>query len=604
MRILQLFALLLALTACVGVDRPADSCPANTQSLPNCPPHAAIEDPAVSAWYEERTWLPAHEWDDDPVAIGIEAEIPIQPARLKLLSTSEQDAVYSLAAKLQMIEQARYTVDAAYYIFKGDLVGKAFLGALCEAVQRGVDVRLLVDSLGTISLDKNWLRALYQCQLSAPFITNTDGVATNRRARVQVVIFNTLSNVFSNPNRRSHDKLLVVDGREPALAMVMTGGRNISLSYYGINADGSPNVDTYMDAELLLRPDPAVAEDMNVGLLAEQYFSLLNSFKDNRTIQGRVPPDRVTAFPQREAEMKQALRQLKSVPVIAAAIEAMDSYLASGYRPGEVMLAHEFGNLVSKKPVTDAVANMRRNPNSIVYLLSQQNDLDEKHIKVVSPYLFAARYTDKQGNVLLDEAVEIKEWLEEDPQRSYEIITNSVLTSDNFLAQSVVDMDMAPRLLLTEELKARWQGNREAGELNRELVGSAEWLELTQHPRLKVYETGRLDDAFLGGEVDYGKLHAKYMISDKMGFLGTSNFDYRSRLHNNEMGFFFRSEPLTEDFIADFERLKGQSYRWGSPEWLQLRLEVSESGGIKGASTRYQQVLYRMLRTTGLDWQF
>ena len=91
-------------------------------------------------------------------------------------------------------------------------------------------------------------------------------------------------------------------------------------------------------------------------------------------------------------------------------------------------------------------------------------------------------------------------------------------------------MDMAPRLLLTEELKARWQGNREAGELNRELVGSAEWLELTQHPRLKVYETGRLDDSFLGGEVDYGKLHAKYMISDKMGFFLEPAYLYADRM--------------------------------------------------------------------------
>lgn len=302
--------------------------------------------------------------------------------------------------------------------------------------------------------------------------------------------------------------------------------------------------------------------------------------------------------------MKQALRQLKSIPAVAEAMEHIDSYLASGYHSGEALLAHEFGNLISKKPVADAVANMRRNPNSIIYLLTQQDGIDETHIKVVSPYLFAARYTDKDGNVLLDEAAEIKEWLEADPQRSYQVITNSVLTSDNFFAQSVVDMDMAPRLLLTEELTAQWQGDREAGELNRELVDSAEWRELTQHPRMNVYETGRLDDALLGGDVNYGKLHAKYMISDQIGFLGTSNFDYRSRLYNNEMGFFFRSESLTEDFLIDFERLKSQSYRWGSPEWLQMRQKVSEVGGIKGVSTRYQQFLYRMLRATGLDWQF
>ena len=37
----------------------------------------------------------------------------------------------------------------------------------------------------------------------------------------------------------------------------MTGGRNMSMSYYGITEDGSPNPDTYMDAEILLRSPTA-----------------------------------------------------------------------------------------------------------------------------------------------------------------------------------------------------------------------------------------------------------------------------------------------------------------------------------------------------------
>jgi phosphatidylserine/phosphatidylglycerophosphate/cardiolipin synthase-like enzyme len=194
--------------------------------------------------------------------------------------------------------------------------------------------------------------------------------------------------------------------------------------------------------------------------------------------------------------------------------------------------------------------------------------------------------------------------LDDDPERTYEVITNSVLTSDNFFAQSVVDMDMAPRLLLNEEMIEQWRGGRSEGERNSQLVDSATWKELTSNPRLKVYETGRLDDRVLGGSVDYGKLHAKYMISDKVGFLGTSNFDYRSRLFNNEMGFFFRSETLTEDFLRDFESLRSKSYRWGSAEWLQMRNELVEQGGMKGTTTKYQRNLFQILRTTGLEWLF
>ncbi len=35
-------------------------------------------------------------------------------------------------------------------------------------------------------------------------------------------------------NRRSHDKMLVIDGHYPDKAIVLTGGRNVSLDYYGI----------------------------------------------------------------------------------------------------------------------------------------------------------------------------------------------------------------------------------------------------------------------------------------------------------------------------------------------------------------------------------
>ena len=542
----------LLLAACVSPQIPADRCPPGTQALANCPPLDAVNDPANNEWYRLRTWRPADEWERDPIEMGTEAKIPVQDARLKLLGTSERDALYSLAAKIYMIEQAEHSVDAVYYIYKDDLVGRAILGALCNAVQRGVDVRLLVDSLGTISMDKNLFRALYHCQLEAGFIRNREGELTTNRARVQIVIFNAISKVFVNMNRRSHDKMMVVDGFAPEKALVITGGRNISLSYYGINADGTPNPDTYLDAELLLRPGIDDAGERTVSHVAEIYFSLLNGYKNNKPIQGRVPPNRRSAYPNRESELKAALATLKSLPRMAESIAAMPEFLASDFHRGQVRLAHEFANLTNQRVVTDAIANLENNPNSIMYMFAQAEALERKHVRLVSPYLFAARYFGPDGEVLLDEAEEIRNWLAADPERTYEIITNSVLTSDNFSAQSVVDMDMAPRILLSEEQKALWQENREAGELNLELVEGDAWQDMLRNPRLRVYETGRIDDTLLGGEVDYGKLHAKYFISDQAGFLGTANFDYRSRLFNNEMGFFFISDGLTDDMRADF----------------------------------------------------
>ena len=101
-----------------------------------------------------------------------------------------------------------------------------------------------------------------------------------------------------------------------------------------------------------------------------------------------------------------------------------------------------------------------------------------------------------------------------------------------------------------------------------------------------------------------GKLHAKFFLTDKWGFVGTTNLDYRSRLFNNEMGFFFGGEELHQELIAEFESLKAQSYRWGSPEWLELRAAVRELPGLKGRAARKQRSTFARLRNTGLHWQF
>ena len=68
------------------------------------------------------------------------------------------------------------------------------------------------------------------------------------------------------------------------------------------------------------------------------------------------------------------------------------------------------------------------------------------------------------------------------------------------------------------------------------------------------------------------------------------------------MGFFLKNPELLDDLDEAFEMLKAQSYRWGTPEWLQMRREVMEVDGIKGWSTRHQRGIFKFLRATGLDW--
>jgi hypothetical protein len=302
----------------------------------------------------------------------------------------------------------------------------------------------------------------------------------------------------------------------------------------------------------------------------------------------------------------ESLREVLAFPGMRKLMQEVPARLDNGLRDSRVLLAHELDNLTNVNVVTEAVANKSRNPNSILNLLDEiAGEVQPGEVvTIVSPYLFLARLTDSDGRIVYDEVENTQQWLDEHGSSRLEIITNSVLTSDNFFAQSVIDMDTAPRLLLTPELQQSWLSGWKSGDLNLELVDSAEWRQLTANPQIRIYETGGSDSVALGGPVHYGKMHAKFLVGNNFGWVGTSNFDYRSRLLNNEMGFFFDDERLCRDLLEDAEVLKHQALLWGSPEWLALRRDVSDAGGIKGFTTRSQRLIYKTLIGLGLVWQF
>jgi putative cardiolipin synthase len=604
-RVMPIAALLLILGACAAGQH-APACPAGTQDLPGCPPAGAVDDPFINEVFDSRTWVPGRELDEDLIELGKAYEIPVQHARTKFLGPDDHAAIDSLAVKLWMIENAQHTIDFTYYIFKADLIGYAMLGAMCNAVRRGVDVRVTVDSAGSISGGEHApLRALETCAEDAGFMRNRQGQLTTRKARVQVVIFNALSKI-NNPNRRSHDKLLVMDGQFEGKSAVITGGRNISEDYYGILGDGSPDPDPFRDAEILIRSSQgAVEEDVTVGELSEGYASLLFLMPFNKRITPAGSPQAAAQYNRERERAWDALARLKRFDYFRPHLTEMDEYMNSGFRDSRVRLAHELGNLTDRRVVSNVEGNQERNPNSIISVLDRLGDEmpDAKSFRIVSPYLFLAEYRKKDGTIVRDEAEEFRRWLEDHPEAELEIISNSVLTSDNFPAQSVIDMETAPRLLLPPEMREAWL-NLDAGEeTTAALVSSEEWRALVSHPRLRVYETGRLDSTLLGGgDRNYGKLHAKFFIAHDVGFVGTTNFDYRSRLLNNEMGFFFHDDELAADVHASFDDLVAISYRWGSPEWLELRRAVMGLKGMKGSSTRNQRSWYKFFKKSGIIW--
>ncbi len=85
-------------------------------------------------------------------------------------------------------------------------------------------------------------------------------------------------------------------------------------------------------------------------------------------------------------------------------------------------------------------------------------------------------------------------------------------------------------------------------------------------------------------------------------FSNTSNFDYRSNLYNSEMGYFFKSPELRQDLLKHFEWLKSNSYRWGSPEWLQMRKELMAGDTKKSGPARKQRGIYKTIKFFGIEY--
>jgi len=108
-------------------------------------------------------------------------------------------------AMLQAIETARHSIILCSYIFDVDSTGQRFVGALRDAVERGVEVRVLIDGVG----------AHYSRPSVVPVLERA-GVTVRRFLRSRVPWR------YQYANLRNHRKILVVDGR-----LGFTGGMNI-----------------------------------------------------------------------------------------------------------------------------------------------------------------------------------------------------------------------------------------------------------------------------------------------------------------------------------------------------------------------------------------
>jgi cardiolipin synthase len=130
-------------------------------------------------------------------------------------------------AMLEAIDGARRSVTLATYIFDRDHAGQMFADALGRAAARGVEVRVLIDAVGS--------------RYSRPPITRTLG-----RLGIRAALFGRTRVPWRMPyfNLRNHRKILVVDGR-----VGFTGGMNLRQGNMDTPPDGLTIQDLHFRVE-------------------------------------------------------------------------------------------------------------------------------------------------------------------------------------------------------------------------------------------------------------------------------------------------------------------------------------------------------------------
>lgn len=141
---------------------------------------------------------------------------PPRPCASIRLQVDGEAALHELLA---LLGQARRKIEIEIFLFRDDPVGERVAAALSDAARRGVEVRVLLDGLGT-------------------FIGRRQSLHLLRNAGAQVRWFSPLRlrlrPRFGRGNLRNHRKLVLVDDHT-----LWSGGRNLAEEYF-LGTDKSP----------------------------------------------------------------------------------------------------------------------------------------------------------------------------------------------------------------------------------------------------------------------------------------------------------------------------------------------------------------------------
>lgn len=391
--------------------------------------------------------------------------------------------VDGLLLRLELIEQARRSLDLQYYIFHGDETGRLVTHALAQAAARGVRVRILVDDAETIAGDEQLFALAGEANVAIRVFNPWRYRGHSNFLRGVEFLFN-----HGRLDYRMHNKLFVADG-----VAAIIGGRNIGDQYFQVDPESQfADDDVYATG-------PVVTE---LAATFEQFWA-----SD-------------LAIPAQAILSPQATRRAASIalatyppgaPMTAAAGFDYEGKLAAGeplasLLSGQTPLIWAQAEVACDSPDKRALARGERVARLTFTPVANAIRHTQTELTLVSSYLVPT----KDEMRLLEERRALG--------RRVRILTTSLEATNVALAQAGYMHYRVPLLkdgVELYELRALPQSRHGSGEAEK-LIRSGNY-----------------------------SLHAKLLVFDLSAlFVGSMNYDQRSRWLNTEDGLIISSPEL------------------------------------------------------------
>jgi len=400
--------------------------------------------------------------------------------------------------RAQMIDAAEKTLDLQYFIFRGDETGRLLTDALMRAADRGVRVRVLVDDGDTVPGDEQ-ISALdahpnIEIRIFNPFVYRGH---SNLRRSIEFMLH------ASRLDYRMHNKLLLVDN-----AVALIGGRNIGNQYFQIDPDSQFADDDVFAAGPIAAQLSTVFDEYWNSRFAVPATALDRSRRSRRAFSERR--ERATEGPQRHMET------LKTDGVDYVAKLASDEPYA-GIISGRLPLVWAPAQVISDTPDKKEVERGRLGGRLMAEQVLKAAGETQSELLMVTPYLVPAP----------DELTALKDLRAREVHVG--ILTNSLKSTPDIVAHAGYTKF---RVVLIKEGVALYE--------IRSLLGNTR---------------GSGETPVVAHYGNYG-LHAKLLVFDrKRIFVGSMNFDQRSKHLNTEIGLIIDSSELARQTATRFEEM-------------------------------------------------